>query len=373
MNTARFLPRVLLGVVSLATLLGGMGAGLARMGWPMGAWSDQWMLIHGPLMICGFLGTLICLERAVALASRTGWSLVVPGINALGAVALLVLGKTLPTHLLLIGGSLGLAAMMVYLLTIHPLRYMVVMTLAAFCWLSGNLLWLFDAPIFVVVHWWVAFLVLTIVGERLELSRVRRLPARVENALMLAILVYLAGVLLTVFDLAAGIRVLGVGALLMAIWLLAYDIARRTILRSGVARFIAACLLVGYGWLAVGGVIAIWGGSLMAGPDYAALLHAFLLGFVFSMIFGHAPIILPAVTGLRFDYHPIVYGHWTLLHASLAYRMVGYLLRDQPMQRWGGMFNAIAIVIFLGVTVITVVRSNRRVSAPVQSQPATAH
>jgi hypothetical protein len=373
MNAAKFLPRALFGIVSLVALLGGLGAGLARMGWPIGELSEQRMLIHGPLMICGFLGTLICLERAVALASRSPWSLAVPGINALGAVALLVLGETLPAQLLLVAGSLGLVGMMVYLLRIHPLRYMVVMTLAAFCWLSGNLLWLLGMPIFEVVHWWTAFLILTIVGERLELSRVRRLPASVENALMVAIAAYLAGVLFTAFDLAMGLKLLGSGALLMAVWLLGYDIARRTILRTGVARYIAVCLLVGYGWMAVGGMIAMVSGSLMAGPDYAALLHAFLLGFVFSMIFGHAPIILPAVTGLRFEYHPVFYGHLVLLHVTLVYRMVGYLLRNQEMQHWGGMLNAIAVMIFLAATVITVVRSNRGAPVSVPSQPVLTH
>ena len=32
-----------------------------------------------------------------------------------------------------------------------------------------------------------------------------------------------------------------------------------------------------------------------------------LLGFVFSMVFGHAPIVLPAVARLRLPYHPVLY------------------------------------------------------------------
>nr|BFE78121.1 hypothetical protein GCM10020093_007220 [Planobispora longispora] len=41
---------------------------------------------HGPLMALGFLGTLISLERAVALRSR--WGYAAPALSALGAVAL---------------------------------------------------------------------------------------------------------------------------------------------------------------------------------------------------------------------------------------------------------------------------------------------
>jgi hypothetical protein len=260
--------------------------------------------------------------------------------------------------LLLTAGSLGLLLLFGLLLRLHPLRYMVVMTCGAVCWVIGNLLWAAGQPIFQVVHLWVAFLILTIVGERLELSRVRQLTPRIANMLALAIAVYLAGVILTIFNLAAGIRLLGVGALLMAAWLLRYDVARRTIYREGLARYIAACLLIGYVWMGIGGIIGLWKGALYAGPDYAALLHVFLLGFVFSMIFGHAPVIIPAVTGMRLNYHPIFYTHFALLHITLAYRIYGYLAMDFTAQRWGGLFNVIAVLLFFALTVIAVIKSN---------------
>jgi hypothetical protein len=38
-------------------------------------------------------------------------------------------------------------------------------------------------PIYLTVHWWTAFLILTIVGERLELSRIRRLTRTSEYLL----------------------------------------------------------------------------------------------------------------------------------------------------------------------------------------------
>jgi hypothetical protein len=102
--------------------------------------SQGWILVHGPLMICGFLGTLICLERAVALASRSPWSFAVPLINAAGAIVLLVARDAVAAKLLLTAGSLGLLVVSGFLLRIHPLRYMVVMTLGALAWVGGNLL-----------------------------------------------------------------------------------------------------------------------------------------------------------------------------------------------------------------------------------------
>ena len=122
-------------------------------------------------------------------------------------------------------------------------------------------------------------------------------------------------------------------------------------------------MLAGYVWLAIGGAIGTWNGALYVGPDYAAMLHAFLLGFVFSMIFGHAPIIVPALTGWRLNYHPVFYGHLILLHTMLAYRTYGSLTRDMGAQRWGGLLNVMAVLLFMAVTISTLYRSNNRFSA----------
>jgi hypothetical protein len=360
MKTVRFLPRILMLLTVLMALLGGLGSGLARLGWQMDPLSQNRILVHGPLMICGFLGTLICLERAVALASRYRWSLVVPLINAAGAGALLLARDAIIAKILLTGGSLGLLILFGLMLRLYPSRDMVIMALGTACWVVGNALWVAGQPIFQVVHLWTAFLVLTIVGERLELSRVRRLTPYMEQMLVLAVSVYLMGVSLSIFNLNVGIRLLGIGAVLMAAWLLRYDVARRTIYKTGLPRYIAACLLIGYVWLAVGGVIGVWKGALYAGPDYAAMLHAFLLGFVFSMIFGHAPIIVPALTGLRLNYHPIFYGHLLLLHGALAYRTYGSLVLDGNAQRWGGLMNVVAVLLFIIVTGSVLYRSNNR-------------
>jgi hypothetical protein len=252
---------------------------------------------------------------------------------------------------------------MPYLLRMHYARYMVVMTLGAAAWVAGNLLWLWGLPLFQVVHFWTAFLVLTIVGERLELSRVRMLPTRIENQLLYAIALYLAGVTAVIFNVGLGIRILGVGAVWMAIWLLRYDIARLTIHKQGLTRYIATCLLLGYCWLAIGGALGIWYGALYGGPVYAAMLHAFLLGFVFSMIFGHAPIIFPAVSGLRLNYSPIFYGHLALLQVTLAFRTIVNLTVAPVAQQWAGMFTVLAVLLFMVVTAVAVVKSNWRVQA----------
>jgi hypothetical protein len=358
MNASRIIPRAVMLLIVALALLGGLGAGLSRLGMPMDSLSQSWGVVHGPLMISGFLGTLICLERAVALAAFTRWSFAVPLVNAAGALALLLARDAVLAKALLAAGSLGLVALFGVMLRLHPTRDIGIMAAGAVSWLVGNVLWLAGVPIFQVVHWWTAFLILTIVGERLELSRVRRLTPTSVRLLLLAIGVYLSGTLLTLFNLEFGIRLLGLGAIGIAAWLLRYDVARRTIQQTGLTRYIAACLLSGYVWLGVGGLIAIWKAPISAGLNYEAILHAFLLGFVFSMIFGHMALILPALSGLRLNYHPLFYINLVLLHVTLVSRIAGSLAPDFGLRQWGGFFNVITVLLFLGMTIVTLMRSN---------------
>ncbi|MBW7880514.1 MAG: hypothetical protein H3C32_14515 [Anaerolineae bacterium] len=365
MTLTKALPRIILPVVIAVTLLAGLGAGLTRLGWDMGELSRRVYLMHGPLMISGFLGTLLCLERAVALASRVRWAIAAPALSAIGAVAVLLWPDAVYAKALFTASGVGLVILFVLMLRIHPSRDVAIMGVGAVCWMVGNAVWLSGRPIFEVVHLWAAFLILTIVGERLELSRVRRLTPTSERLLVGAVGVYAIGALSSPLNLALGIRVLGVGAVLIGAWLLHYDVARRTVRVAGLPRYIATCLLPGYAWLAFGGIAAIWKGAIYAGPDYALVLHAFLLGFVFSMIFGHMPIILPAVTGVKLNFSPVLYIPLALLHISLVLRMVARMRLDLAGRQTGGMLNAIAILLFLAMTVVIVVRSNRGSGQPV--------
>ena len=52
-------------LLALLALLAAMWAGLVRLGWGWPAGQPTLPINHGPLMISGFLGTVIGLERAV--------------------------------------------------------------------------------------------------------------------------------------------------------------------------------------------------------------------------------------------------------------------------------------------------------------------
>jgi hypothetical protein len=116
------------------------------------------------------------------------------------------------------------------------------------------------------------------------------------------------------------------------------------------ARFVAVCLLSGYAWLGAGGTLWLALGGVTAGPRHDAVLHAVLVGFVLSMVFGHAPLILPAVLGGAVAYRPRFYGHLGLLHASLLLRVAGDLAGAPVAIRWGGPLGALAVVLFAANT-----------------------
>jgi len=98
----------------------------------------------------------------------------------------------------------------------------------------------------------------------------------------------------------------------------------------------------------VGGLLTWRFASVLAGPYYDAMLHTVFVGFVFAMIFGHAPIIIPAILDRTTSpYHPALYVPLLLLQASLLLRVVGDLLGWWPGRQWGGLLNALAVLLFL--------------------------
>jgi len=320
---------------SLLAALAAMWAGLVRLGWGLPPLTPTLALTHGPLMISGFLGTLISLERVAALNRR--WMFAAPAMTGLG-VAVLLAGVGGPFGpALMVLGSLGVVAIFVVIVRMQFAPFTLTMALGAVAWLVGNLLWLAGLPIYRVVLWWGAFLILTIAGERLEMSRVMRVPALGQILFGSILGVLLVGLVAMSLALDPGWRVTGLAMLALAAWLLRYDIAQKTVRQSGLTRFIALNLLAGFVWLAVSGMLLMAYGAVIAGPRYDAVLHTLFLGFVFGMIFGHAPIILPAITQVPVTYRPIFYSHWILLHLSLILRVVGDVAGWFALRQWGGM------------------------------------
>jgi hypothetical protein len=331
--------------LGMLALLGALAGGLVRLGWRLPV-APSLVAFHGPLMVSGFLGTVIGLERAVALGRL--WAYLAPLATGLGALAL-ALGWPGGIWLLTLGSAV-MTLVFAAIVARQPALFTLVMAAGALCWLVGQALWLAGWPIHRVVFWWIGFLVLTIAGERLELTRLLPLGALARAAFVAAAVTLLVGLAAVSVTPDGGVRLAGAALLGLALWLGAFDIARRTIHQSGLTRFIAVALLAGYVWLGAAGLLALGAGATAAGGRYDAMLHAVLLGFVFSMIFGHAPIIFPAVLGIPIAYRPAFYVHLALLHASLLLRVAGDLAPWPAARAWGGLLNGLAVVLFLAGT-----------------------
>ena len=347
--------RLALLALGAAGLVTGLWAGLMRLGAvPAQATPDA--LVHGPLMVSGFLGVVISLERAVA--ARTGWAWGGPLCCGAGTLCF-VAGQPAGGAVAVALGSAVVVAVLARVALTVPEVHHAVLTLAAVAWLVGNVLLALRLPALDVVGPWLVFLVGTIAAERLELTRV--LPrARTTVALFLASFsAVFAGGLVLPWARDVGMRVFAGGALALAAWLFRHDVARRTVKQSGLTRFIAVALLAGYAWLAVAGALGLAFGHPLAGPRYDALLHALFVGFVFSMIFGHAPIILPAVLGVRLPFHARFYAHLVALHVALVLRVAGDLGGGEALRRAGAWGNVAAIAAFVGSSAVAVARRER--------------
>jgi hypothetical protein len=336
-------------LAGLAALVCGIWAGLLRFGWSLPAGRANLVELHGPLMVFGFLGTVISLERAVAL--RRPWGYLAPAGTVAGTALLFAGVRRGAGELVLLLAGCVLVGLFVVILRAHATGSTATLLLAALLWVVGNALWLNGDPLVQVVPWWAGFLVLTIVGERLELAAMSRLTRAGRIAFAALTVVLVTGLALSSADAEAGIRVAGAALVGYAAWLTRFDIVRYTVRRPGMPRFVALALLPGYVWLAVGGVLWLRDGAAVAGFAHDAELHAIFLGFVFSMIFGHAPVIFPGVVGVRIPFRRVFYAHLALLHAGLVLRVGGDLAESFTAARWGGLFNATAIALFVVATV----------------------
>lgn len=349
----------LVGLMAFAAagLVTGLYAGLLRLGFLADLSHPVSPLAHGPLMINGFLGTLIGLERAAALDKK--WAYIAPVLLALSTVLILA-GSILPAKILLVTGAAFLTAIMIFLYRMQPKPYHLIMALGAASLLAGNLLYLLQFPIYELVGWWAGFPMLTIFGERLELNRIMRPPKKAQLIFTGLAVLWIGSLGLAHLHRYSGWVAASLLLIGMSGWLFKYDVARKTIRAKQWTRYSAASLLTGYGWLVLTGLLTIWKGVPAAGPLYDALLHMIFVGFVFSMIFAHASVIIPSLSGKAVEYSPYFYLPLLLLHVFLLVRVIGDIALLPTLRTAGSHGNVLAILLFFGGIVTQLVRRHLR-------------
>jgi hypothetical protein len=336
--------RLALLLLAAAALASGVAGGLSRLGVPISVPAAA--AFHGALMTSGFLGTVISLERAVALGSR--WAYAAPLASGLGTL-LPLLGYHAAGVWLWLAAPVLLLATSLAIIARQVAAHTVLLAVAAVAWAVGNAIfatpWSAAAP-----TWWFAFLVLTIAAERLEMTRLTRRPAMASPLFFAAVALLAGAAVLSIFHPEPGRWAFGAALCALAAWLAVFDIARRTVRAEGFARYAAVALLGGYAWLAIGGV------AWAMGPDHRdAGLHALGLGFVFSMIFAHAPLVVPVVLKKRLAYVRFFYAPLALLHLSLAIRLAPGAA-ETALRSLGGALNAAAIALFVATVILSLDR-----------------
>lgn len=314
--------------------------------------SDAPAARHGQIMVMGFIGTLICLERVVALRSRA--LIIAPLALGAGGLALLA-SNPLVGQLLQIVGMAGLVVVYLRLARRGLSIALAIQLLGALGGLAAVVLWAVGAQTWAVAPWLAAFLVLTIVGERVELARISLSQGAERAAYVLS-----AALLVAAMGTLAGVPAEVVALVLLALagWLAIFDVSRRTIAGAGLPRFAAANMLAATAWLAIGSMAWLLGGSLATSRVYDTVIHSITLGFTISMIIAHAPIILPAVLRRPLPYRPLAWAATIALNVGLAVRIVADIRGAGQAWQLGGIITVVAVLTFVATSVATSLRAS---------------
>ncbi len=361
-SVAQRLRPVLFAIAAL-TLLFGLLAGLARLQIAMPTMAINLAAFHGPLLVSAFFGTVISLERAVAVQTPLAYA--APLLNA--AAALLLLFEQLR-----VAQAFSIAAATILMVvSLHLLRkvkadFTIILAVAAGCWVAGGVVWWLTQDPSRAALLWFCFLVITIAAERLELTRFLPTPKTAKRWFYFIIAALVLGGLSSAGSIAWATQLFSLGLIALAAWLGRFDIARHNVRQTGVTRYIATCLLSGYAWLGLAGILGLLGAFNTGSPLRDSAVHALGLGFVMAMVFGHALIILPAVARMKVPYHAAFYVPLVLLHGSLLLRVLGKWFDLAAVQQLGAMANALSFGVFAAVMVWRI-----RSSAPIRARPAT--
>jgi len=366
--------RALLLVLVVSLLVASLIGGLLRAGVavpvPSGsAWPGHAVLAHAFLMICGFMGTVIGMERAVAVKERIAFA--APAASALAGLSMLI-GMSGTAAWLAVLAAIAFIGVNATVVSRQRADHTVLLLTGAAAWLVGNLLHALGARPAAVVPWWFSFLVLTIAAERLEMPRMMRRRPGASWALHACLAAMLVGSAAFALAPVWGGLLFGMALSGLAAWLIRFDIARRTIASHGLSRYMAVCLLLGYAWLAVSGLA--WMATSLGYAVRDVALHALGLGFIFSMMLGHAPVILPALARIKLHFGWFFYLPLALLHASLVVRLfLGPA--DFHMLGNGAIGNAAAIAVFAATMAGSALawRAKHRATSPNQDAIHSLH
>src|SRR5690606_25170528 len=282
-----------------------------------------------------------------------------PFLSGISAIFFMI-GQAQAGMIALLAGSLGLSAIMQVQVIRHTHFDSILLYLGAVSCFVGNFFAWHFGMIAAGSSWWIGFLLFTIVGERLELSQFLPVPSWSKKALGALLGLFFIGLTLPFHG--WGNEVMGLAVLLISVWLLGFDMAKVAAWKKAQFRYIGVGLRLGYLWLGTQGLILL----LMESHPlfYDLVLHTFFLGFTFSMIWAHAPIIFPTIFGIReTPYHPILWITWAGFQLTLLGRILSGILGEFELRKIFGVANGYLILIqfiLMAVVLVWKIRQKRK-------------
>ena len=342
-------PFVLLAVISLFL---GLWTGLNRIGWNFAMLPAN--MHHGAMMVGGFLGSLIAIEKIIPLKKKI---LFLIPLLSVSAVLFFFLNEPKFSFILLVVASAALCFVFLYYFLREKNLIFLLMVLGSACWLTGNLMLLTRNFYPLAFPWWMGFILLIITAERLELMNFLPVSRSKKKLLVVFLILYLSGVLFSFHG--PGHKISGSALIAISLWLMRYDIIGLSIHKPGLHGFVSTALLSGYTGMLFTGIflLALDNQAL----SYDATVHTFFLGFAFSMIFAHGPIILPGVLGLSAKpFHKILYLWLFFLQLSWIIRIAGDILLNFEIRKVSGMMTALTIPAYFATLITLTMLSQRQ-------------
>ncbi len=345
--------RVFLLVPCGIAMLMGLDAALVLLNLPAPLSGLRFSAAHGMLMVIGFVGALVSLERSTSI--HRWWAYLAPLGMALGSLLVLTPLPMRAGQAVMIVGCALMIVNYVALWRRNRDPLVAIQIGGGATALGAVIAWFGGVAIPDLIAALITFLVLTVIAERADLSRIGQLALspqarqrREDARLFLAMGMVAASPLSTIWP-SVVLPIFGVLLIALSAYSFNTDVARFGIKQPGNGRFTAGMILVGYGWLIVAGLLLLR--PQLSGLHYDATLHALFLGFVMSMVMAHATTILPALLGIRI---PFVAGFWGvggLLQVSLVVRVIADLLGSENGRTIGGLGNIAALLGLVSVAI----------------------
>jgi nitrite reductase (NO-forming) len=362
--------------------LTGLMTAFARIGLSPFAQSPELVSVHGALMVFGFLGTAIGMERGVAYhagsADHPRWGLIAPLLGALGVVSVFILAliPSLPSWWPAIPGAFWAASMFelsaVYIgiWSWQNSVTLIIQMMGSLTGALGMILYACSVPALRLAPMWMVFLVLTIIGERLELARVSFTGKFVENTLITAAATSVIGAILILIISEVGYVILGLSFLVLLITMLSHDIARHTFKLPGMTGFMGVAMLCAYTWGIIGSLMWIFLPQTdLFSQRSAFALVCFDLGFTMTMVIAHASIIVPAIIRRPMPFSTLMWIPLVALESGLAIGAIGTVRGSEVIGQAGSVIAILSllalIIVMVGLNLPAVRqwRANRQVRA----------